>query len=153
MVFHCLNPLSKHYYRNYRSTDIEDREIITYHIEILISKISNPQTISNLRVSNSMKNSTRAVLQPEKLLRKPYNASIEVTVQASVASYIVSFSITLFKYASIWFRIFIIYTDGYYFVISKFMACLGPYPFLSVWSHNRLLWLIHWEDMRSCVGK
>ena len=36
--------------------DIKNRVIVTHHIDILILEISNLQTISNLRVSNSKLN-------------------------------------------------------------------------------------------------
>ena len=47
-----LNPISKHKNGKYRSTDIENRVIISHHIGILISK--NRRTILNIRVSNTI---------------------------------------------------------------------------------------------------
>ena len=52
----ALNPISRHYYWKYRSADIESRFIVTHHIEMTISKMSNLQTISKRKVSSSISN-------------------------------------------------------------------------------------------------
>ena len=51
-----LNPISKHKYGIYRITDIENSVILTHNFGILISNILNPQTLSNIRVSNTISN-------------------------------------------------------------------------------------------------
>ena len=51
-----LNPIQKHSYLKYQSTAIGNQVIVTHHIEILKSKMSNLQTILNPKVSNSISN-------------------------------------------------------------------------------------------------